>query len=91
MILQQTRTFNNTIKKLHNNQRLDLNVVIKKIIENPKISQSKKGDLSEVRVYKFRMLKQLTLLAYLCSEQKNTIILLALGTHENFYRELKRK
>lgn len=91
MILQQTRTFKNTAKKLHKNQRHDLDTAIKEIIKNPLIGQNKKGNLSKIRVYKFKMLKQLTLLAYLYVEEKNTITLLALGTHENFYRELKNK
>ena len=91
MLIQQTRTFKNTIKKLHNNQKHELNLAIKEIIKNPLVGQVKKGDLSEVRVHKFKMLTQLTLLAYVYNEQKRTIVLLALGTHENFYSKLKRK
>ena len=50
----------------------------------------KKGDLNGVQVYKFKMVKQLTLLAYEFYESKLELILLALGTHENFYRDIKR-
>ena len=50
----------------------------------------KKGDLSDVRVHKFKILGQEYLLAYSVDKQKQKIILLALGTHENFYRDLKR-
>ena len=44
----------------------------------------KKGDLSDVRVHKFKILGQEYLLAYSVDKQKQKIILLALGTHENF-------
>ena len=36
------------------------------------------------------MIKQLTLLAYTCHDQTITLTLLALGAHENFYRDLKK-
>jgi len=36
------------------------------------------------------MNKQLTFLAYTYEEQTITLTLLALGTHENFYRDLKK-
>jgi len=39
--------------------------------------------------YKFKMNKQLTLLAYQYDIQTPSITLLALGSHENFYRDLK--
>ncbi|MEA3381391.1 type II toxin-antitoxin system RelE/ParE family toxin, partial [Alteromonas australica] len=42
------------------------------------------------RVYKFKMVKQLTLLGY--SYEDGTVILelIALGSHENFYRDVKK-
>lgn len=48
------------------------------------------GDLSGVLVYKFKMVKQLTLLAYSYHDQTIALTLLALGTHENFYRDPKK-
>ena len=44
--------------------------------------------LDGVRVYKFDCMKQLYLLAYLYDETSRTF--LAIGPHENFYRNLKR-
>jgi mRNA-degrading endonuclease YafQ of YafQ-DinJ toxin-antitoxin module len=35
------------------------------------------------------MIDRLTLLAYKYDKQDSSIILLALGSHENFYRDLK--
>lgn len=44
----------------------------------------KKGDLAFLRVYKFKMNKQLTLLGYRFDGE-----MLALGSHENFYQDIK--
>ena len=63
---------------------------IKQIIKNPSIGELKKGDLNGVQVYKFKMVNQLTLLAYDFNADKKQLILLALGSHENFYRDLKK-
>ncbi len=88
MNIVQTTTFSRTVKKLHKNQKEDLDKAVKTIVDNPDIGDPKVGNLSGISVYKFRMTKQLTLLAYTYKEQTITLILLALGTHENFYREL---
>ena len=90
MNIVQTPTFAKQTKKLHKNQKKDLDEAIKEIIKNPLIGEMKKGDLNGVQVYKFKMVKQLTLLAYDFNSSKPQIILLALGSHENFYRDLKK-
>jgi hypothetical protein len=51
MIIQQTRTFERTVKKLHAQQKQDLDVAIRKIAKQPDIGELKKGDLAGVRVY----------------------------------------
>ncbi len=61
---------------------------MREIITNPNIGDLKKGDLAGIRVYKFRMVNQEYLLAYLALE--NQLALLTIGTHENFYRDLKK-
>jgi mRNA-degrading endonuclease YafQ of YafQ-DinJ toxin-antitoxin module len=85
----QTRSFTNIIKKLHTNQKFQLDKAIRALITNPCIGELKKGDLSDIRVYKFHMINQLMLLAYIYNPTKNSIALLTLGSHENFYRHLK--
>ena len=56
-----------------------------------KIFQSaRKGDLAGVYVYKLKMVKQLTLLAYEYCSDGTIIMLMAFGSHENFYKQLKR-
>ncbi|HLB42462.1 MAG TPA: type II toxin-antitoxin system RelE/ParE family toxin [Gammaproteobacteria bacterium] len=80
--------FKRTYKKLHANEKNKVNDAIRVIIENPTIGQEKKGDLVGVFVYKFKVHNQEMLLAYEWNAQKR--LLLALGVHENFYRDLKK-
>lgn len=90
MNIVQTTAFSKAVKKLHKNQKKDLDEAVKAIVQNPDIGDPKVGDLSGVSVYKFKMVKQLTLLAYQYEDETITLSLLALGTHENFYRDLKK-
>lgn len=89
IIVVQTTTFQRQIKKLHKNQKQDLDQAIYEILKNTNIGEMKKGDLAGIRVYKFRMVNQLTLLAYEFFEDQLQLHLLMLGSHENFYRDLK--
>ncbi|MDM8546489.1 type II toxin-antitoxin system RelE/ParE family toxin [Candidatus Venteria ishoeyi] len=84
----QTAIFARKRKKLKTNQLKDLDNAIKAIIKNPTIGEQKKGDLQDIWVYKFRMAKQESLLAYQWDETKR--LLIALGVHENFYKDLKK-
>jgi hypothetical protein len=86
--IYQTRLFQNQKKKLKKNQIDDLDKAIKSLIKNPKLGQQKTADLSNVWIHKFSMAKQQYLLAYLWDEESRTLI--ALGVHENFYRDLKK-
>jgi mRNA-degrading endonuclease YafQ of YafQ-DinJ toxin-antitoxin module len=82
MNIVQTNQFKKDVKKLHSNQKRDLDDAVIAIVHAPEISQSKTGDLNGVLVYKFKMVNQLTLLAYTHNEHTNTLALLALVTHE---------
>jgi AraC-like DNA-binding protein len=57
--------------------------------ENPDVGEPKKGDLAGVRVHKYRIDKELMLLAYAANKAKQVVILFGYGTRENFYRDLK--
>jgi mRNA-degrading endonuclease RelE of RelBE toxin-antitoxin system len=85
----QSHSFKKAVKKLHKNQKSDLDDAVRAIIDNPDLGVQKVGDLSSVRVYKFKMLKQLTLLAYQIDDGRLILTLLMVGTHENFYRDVK--
>lgn len=80
--------FKKTYKKLHASEKSKVNDAIRAIIQNPKIGEEKKGDLVGVFVYKFKIHNQEFLLAYEWRPRER--LLLALGVHENFYRDLKR-
>ena len=84
----QTPIFSKMKKKLKKNQIKDLDDAISKVVKNPKIGKRKTGDLVDIWIYKFRMVKEEYLLAYQWDNEKR--ILIALGVHENFYRDLKK-
>ncbi|MCL1875757.1 MAG: type II toxin-antitoxin system RelE/ParE family toxin [Synergistaceae bacterium] len=80
--------FKHRYKKLHHNQKTPVNKAIEVIKNNPLAGTQKKGDLKTVYVYKFDCVGQEFLLAYEFDPAMR--ILLALGVHENFYRDMKR-
>lgn len=87
--LLQSPSFKKAVKKLHPNQKNDLDDAVKRLVNNPELGEQKKGDLAYLRVYKFKMIKQQVLLGYSYQEDELILELLALGSHENFYRDLK--
>ena len=86
-VLQQN-SFKRAYKKLRPAQKQAVNEAVLAVCENPTLGEQKKGDLAGVYVYKFSHNTQLYLLAYTFDPATLTLILL--GTHENFYQELKR-
>ena len=83
-----TPTFARAVKKLHPPQKAALDDAVRTIASRPEAGETKVGDLAGVQVYKFRMGHLLCLLAYRVLEA-NTLKLLMVGPHENFYRDLK--
>ena len=90
MKVLQTATFYRSVKRLAKNQKKTLDTAVQTIASNPSIGEKKKGDLKEIYVYKFRMLKQQILLAYTHQKRTCILILLTFGSHDNFYRNLKK-
>jgi mRNA-degrading endonuclease RelE of RelBE toxin-antitoxin system len=86
----QTPSFRKNVKKLKPNQKKELDSVIKTLMAKPTLGEQKKGNLAFLRVYKFKMNKQLTLLGYSFDDGTLTLELMALGSNENFYRDMKR-
>ena len=84
----QSAMFKRAYKRLQPNQKADVDDAVASIVRNPTIGQAKKGDLAGVFVNKFKSNGQLILLAY--EYDPATRMLLLLGSHENFYRDLKR-
>jgi len=88
MQVTQTNKFSKSYKKLFPNQLPETNDAINEIITNPEIGEQKHGDLSWLRVYKYKCLNLLTLIGY--QIENDTLTFIALGPHENFYRDIKR-
>ena len=89
MRLLVTPTFARSAKKLHPRQKADLDAAVRAVANDPGIGETKVGDLAGIQVYKFRMANQLCLLAYRVLDE-DTVKLLMVGPHENFYRDIKR-
>ena len=93
LAVNATPSFSRAAKKLHARDKKVLDQAIQAILVNPPLGEEKKGDLSGVFVYKFKLNNQETLLAYELRPHKNApteAVLLAVGSHENFYAALKR-
>jgi hypothetical protein len=86
--VQQSATFRRAYKRLHPKQKADVDDAVAEIVRDPSVGEAKKGDLAGVHAYRSKCCGQLTLLAYEYDPQ--TRLLLLLGSHENFYRDLKR-
>ena len=89
MRLLVTPSFVRATKKLHPPQKLELDAALHAISADPVAGEAKVGDLVGIRVYKFRLSNQMYLLAYRILDSES-LKLLTLGSHENFYRDLKR-
>ena len=89
MEVVQTRQFKQAVKKLTPKQKKELDEAIKIVMSNPYVGDQKKGDLNFLWVYKFHMNNQLTLLGYSYEDEIVTLNLLAVGSHENFYRDIQ--
>lgn len=90
MNVQQTKEFANAVKKLPKQHKAAVDSAVNAIIADPSLGEMKVGDLAGIRVYKFRINHQEVLLAYLHDADSIILYLLKLGSHENFYRDLKR-
>ncbi len=88
--LKQTRRFARAYKKLLPNVATDVDRAAQTVSEQPDVGEKKRGDLSELYVYKFRSQGQLYLLGYTLDQDVRLVYLEAVGPHENFYRDLKK-
>jgi len=82
--------FDRIKKRLPSVLRAEVDQQVRAICQDPSLGEEKVGDLRGVFVHKFRLADQIYLLAYWPDAPAKTVTLLALGGHENFYRDLKR-
>ncbi|GFP33184.1 hypothetical protein HKBW3S42_01506 [Candidatus Hakubella thermalkaliphila] len=80
--------FKRFVKKQSRAFQLAIEDEVEGVRNTPDMGEAKKGDLSGLRVHKFKFQRQEYLIAY--KEESNIIIFYMIGTHENFYRELKK-
>jgi mRNA-degrading endonuclease YafQ of YafQ-DinJ toxin-antitoxin module len=90
MELLLTPAFARQIKKLHKNQKASLDRALRQLVNNRLLGDAKTAELKGVYVLKFKINAQEWLLAYRLISQESLKLLLV-GPHENFYRELKKK
>jgi mRNA-degrading endonuclease RelE of RelBE toxin-antitoxin system len=86
----QTRRFARQYKKLNDKIAKDVDGAVVIVSNTPSIGERKKGDLAALLVYKFKSNDQLYLLGYSLDDGLRLIYLEAIGSHENFYRNIKR-
>ncbi|MFZ5759363.1 MAG: type II toxin-antitoxin system RelE/ParE family toxin [Thermodesulfobacteriota bacterium] len=83
----QSSSFGKKVKKFKKKEKLQLDNAIREIVQNPSIGSEKKGDLRGIFVYKFKIIKTEFLLSYRIVG--DDIELITIGSHENYYRDLK--
>lgn len=92
------RPFIQYIKKARKPLALAIEDAVEDVCQSPDIGEAKVGDLSGIWVYKFRFNRQEYLMAYRPPKDEATggapefliIDFHQVGSHENFYAELKR-
>lgn len=100
MKLNYKPPFSKFVKKAHKPLQHAIEDAVDEVCENPEIGEVKVGDLAGIRVYKFKFNRQEYLIAYRpptpeAQRQGVDVELLIIdsyqvGSHENFYDELKR-
>ena len=94
MLIYFKKPFANFVKKSKKPTQLVIEDKVSLIKKNPRIGEKKVADLSDIYVYKFNFNRQLYLIAYKFSLSVNKLEIIwidfyKVGSHENFYRELK--
>jgi hypothetical protein len=89
------KAFAQFVKKSSKPLQLEIEIRVAEVCNNPRIGRQKLGDLQGVFVYKFRFNTQEYLMAYqfdhFAGEIKITWIeFCQIGSHENFYSQLKK-
>ena len=89
------RPFAQYVKKAHKPLQLAIEDAVELVCESPEIGELKVGDLAGIRVYKFRFYRQEYLVAYRPPVKDSPLEFLIIdfyqvGSHENFYKELKQ-
>ena len=79
--------FRKFVKKQSRAFQLAIEDEVFEVLKAPRSGEQKKGDLAGLRVHTFKFHGQEYLVAY--TIEARGIVFYMVGTHENFYRELK--
>jgi hypothetical protein len=95
MMSNYKRPFAQYVKKAHKPLQLAIEDAVELVCLSPEIGELKVGDLTGIRVYKFRFYRQEYLVAYRPPGKDSPLEFLIIdfyqvGSHENFYKELKQ-
>ena len=88
MKIYQSRSFANRVKKFTEKEKCALDNELKQLLQDPLIGTEKKGELRGIFVHKFELQNQLYLLSYRFTKEES-LELIMIGPHENYYRDLK--
>ena len=86
MRIIQSRTFEKRVRRFRKQKKV-LDQQVRKIAKNPRIGQEKRGELRGVFVHKFKIHATQYLLSYRMVNS-DTLELIMIGPHENYYRDL---
>jgi hypothetical protein len=89
------RPFAQYVKKVRKPLQLAIEDEVDAVCDDPAIGELKVGDLTGIRVHKFRFSRQEYLIAYRAPKEDAPMEFLIVdfyqvGVHENFYAELKQ-
>jgi hypothetical protein len=79
--------FRKFVKKQTRPFQLAIEDEVEQVVQNPLSGESKKGDLVGFQIHKFFYHKQQFLMSYVI--ESGSLTFFTVGSHENFYRELK--
>ena len=88
MRIIQSHSFEKKARRLPKQDKKILDKQVKRIAKDPSVGQEKRGELKGVFVHKFKIQAVSHLLSYRMSTP-DTLELVMLGVHENYYRDLK--
>ncbi|MDF2535576.1 MAG: hypothetical protein K0R18_1735 [Bacillales bacterium] len=83
-VARQLRNFDKPIKN-------KIITTLEKIAENPFVGERLKGNLTTIYSYHLKIASVEYRIAYQIREQEIIIVIMQIGTRENFYEELKKR
>ena len=87
MRIIQSRTFEKRVRHFRKQEKTILDRQVRRITKDPSVGQEKRGDLRGIFVHKFKIHATQYLLSYRMANA-DTLELIMLGPHENYYRDL---